>query len=205
MCTFAAAQDFSEFPQSLQALGQSVLELMHKRRDDQANVSYHSIVVFRHCVVTRLCSPRTQVRFLFLTPIKRPSRPMSRNSYRSSRPGTPVFTPSPLAQGFRRPSTPLASGGPIASNYPSGSPSSSPVPANAQPNPISTGAGATSPSGSPRFLNAKAPEFRPSIVRSMSSSYLVRPSPASAEMWAHHYLTSPTLSRLTWRRRPWLV
>lgn len=141
--------------------------------------------------------------FLFLTPIKRPSRPTSRNSfhsYRSSRPGTPVgFAPSsPLAQNFiRRPSTPLTNPvGTIGTGYPNSSPSSSPVPAHALPNqaPIRTG---TSPSSSPRFLNAKATEFRPSMVRSLSSSSIVRghsPSPASSELWAHNHVPSPTLS-----------
>jgi hypothetical protein len=158
------------------------------------------VVILTICDI-KLLTIRKQVPFLFLTPIKRPSRPTSRssfNSYRSSRPGTPLFTPSsPLAQGFRRPSTPLASGGPVISNYPSSSPSSSPVPTNAQPNLTPIGAGATSPSSSPRFLNAKATEFRPSIVRSMSSSSIVRgqsPTPASSEMWAHNYIPSPTLS-----------
>lgn len=164
-------------------------------------------MIKRMCVViltvidTELLTFQKQVPFLFLTPIKRPSRPTSRNSfnsYRSSRPGTPLFTPSsPLAQGFRRPSTPLASGGPIINNYPSSSPSSSPVPAHAQPNPNPIAAGATSPSSSPRFLNAKATEFRPSIVRSMSSSSIARgqsPTPASSELWAHNYIPSPTLS-----------
>lgn len=136
---------------------------------------------------------------MFLTPIKRPSRPTSRNSfhsYRSSRPGTPVFGPSsPLAQTFRRPSTPLANPGTIGSGYPSSSPSSSPVPVHAQP--VVIGAVSASPSSSPRFLNAKATEFRPNMVRSMSSSSIARghsPSPASSDLWAHSYVPSPTLS-----------
>ncbi|KAF8306770.1 hypothetical protein DL93DRAFT_2120092 [Clavulina sp. PMI_390] len=157
-------------------LEQTVLELMHKRTDDLANVP-----------------------FLFLTPIKRPSRPTSRNSfhsYRGSRPGTPVFAPSsPLAQTFRRPSTPLANPGTIGAGYPSSSPSSSPVPAHAtaQP-PIGSN---TSPSSSPRFLNAKATEFRPNLARSLSSSSIARthsPSPGAPELWAHNHIPSPTLS-----------
>ncbi|KAF8324311.1 uncharacterized protein EI90DRAFT_2934880 [Cantharellus anzutake] len=140
-------------------LEQNVLELMHKRRDDLANVP-----------------------FLFLTPIKRPSRPTSRasvHSTRSSRPGTP--SQSPLAMSFRRPSTPLASHTTL-----SGSPSSSPTPAPSLPTPTS------SPLASPRFLNAKATEFRPSIVRSSSASSLLRSQ--SPDLWAHNYQPSPTPS-----------
>lgn len=130
---------------------------------------------------------------MFLTPVKRPSRPTSRASYhRSSRPATPVFAPSsPLAQGFRRPSTPLTGSVSFTGAPTSSSPSSSPVPASAVPN------GLGSPSSSPRFLNAKATEFRPNMVRSLSSSSIARgasPSPSAADLWAHNYAPSPTLS-----------
>ncbi|KAL0060888.1 hypothetical protein AAF712_012352 [Marasmius tenuissimus] len=167
-----------------QQVEQSVLDLLHKHRDDVSGVP-----------------------FLFLTPTRRPiSRPSSRASTHSARlyparPETPVSAPSsPLAQVFRRPHTPLTS--PLAlsgaatsymtarSDY-SVSPSSSPILSHAhatQAHAQFTASLPASPLSSPRLLNAKAHEFKP-IVRPLSAASS-NPGPnrtetPSPDLWAH--------------------
>ncbi|KAL0580574.1 hypothetical protein V5O48_001399 [Marasmius crinis-equi] len=167
-----------------QQVDQSVLDLLHKHRDDVSGVP-----------------------FLFLTPTRRPiSRPSSRASTHSARlhparPETPVSAPSsPLAQVFRRPHTPLTS--PLAlggaatsymtarSDY-SASPSSSPILSHAhatQAHAQFTASLPASPLSSPRLLNAKAHEFKP-IVRPLSAASS-NPGPnrtetPSPDLWSH--------------------
>ncbi|KAF9449958.1 hypothetical protein P691DRAFT_758619 [Macrolepiota fuliginosa MF-IS2] len=161
---------------------ESVLDLMHKHRDDVAGVP-----------------------FLFLTPTRRPiSRPSSRASSHSARlhparPDTPSSAPpSPLAWPHRRPHTPAMS--PLAngdgrsymtakSDY---SPSSSPILAHAQATQAQaqwTASLPASPLLTSRSLNAKASEFRP-IPRPLSSASsqpgsLLRADTPSPDMWAH--------------------
>ncbi|KAF6752961.1 hypothetical protein DFP72DRAFT_1069749 [Ephemerocybe angulata] len=151
---------------------QSVLELMHKHRDDVAGVP-----------------------FLFLTPTRRPiSRPSSRASSRvnSSAPSSPLVH----ALSFRRPHTPATS--PLAglaqpsymsakSDY---SPSSSPVLMHAYVSSQFTASLPASPISSPRLLNAKANEFRP-IPRPLSAASsnpgaLLRADTPSPDLWAHN-------------------
>ncbi|KIY69226.1 hypothetical protein CYLTODRAFT_420941 [Cylindrobasidium torrendii FP15055 ss-10] len=162
---------------------QSVLDLMHKHRDDAAGVP-----------------------FLFLTPTRRPiSRPSSRASNRliPARPDTPNSAPgSPLSHVFRRPHTPSL-GSPLATGQPSSymsvgragsdySPTSSPV-LNYHPPTIYTqqftASLPASPLSSPRLLNAKANEFKP-IPRPLSAAGHIRDraETASPDLWAH----SPT-------------
>ncbi|PPQ72547.1 hypothetical protein CVT24_004885 [Panaeolus cyanescens] len=165
----------------------SVLELMHKHRDDVAGVP-----------------------FLFLTPTRRPiSRPSSRASMTSSRlqprPDTPASAPSsPFVNVFRRPHTPATS--PLApgaqtsakSDY---SPSSSPILSHAQvSSAVTTTAQWTaslpaSPLSSPRLLNAKAHEFRP-IPRPLSAAAhhgsLLRADTPSPDLWAHNSPRAPS-------------
>ncbi|KAJ6591848.1 hypothetical protein DFH09DRAFT_1259352 [Mycena vulgaris] len=157
---------------------QSVLDLMHKHRDDEAGVP-----------------------FLFLTPTRRPiSRPSSRASARL-RPETPTSAPSsPLGLVFRRPHTPVTS--PLApgsssymtvkpdysrSDY---SPQSSPVLAHV---PQFTASLPASPLSSPRLLNAKASEFKP-IPRPLSAASsnpaALRAETPSPDMWSHSPLRS---------------
>ncbi|EAU90148.1 hypothetical protein CC1G_05686 [Coprinopsis cinerea okayama7 len=165
------------------SIEQSVLDLMHKHRDDVAGVP-----------------------FLFLTPTRRPiSRPSSRASTHSSRllptrPDTPTSAPSsPLAHSlsFRRPHTPITS--PLASaaqasGYMSAksdySPSSSPILMHAHISSQFTASLPASPLSSPRLLNAKASEFRP-IPRPLSAASsnpgsLLRADTPSPDLWAHN-------------------
>ncbi|ESK97727.1 zinc finger ccch type domain containing protein [Moniliophthora roreri MCA 2997] len=166
-----------------QSVEQSVLDLMHKHRDDVSGVP-----------------------FLFLTPTRRPiSRPSSRASTHSARlplprPETPNSAPgSPLAQVFRRPplTSPLAGGSATSymsarSDY-SASPSSSPVLSHAhvaatQAYAQFTASLPASPLSSPRLLNAKASEFKP-IQRPLSAASS-NPGPPrhdtpSPDLWAH--------------------
>jgi len=152
----------------------SVLELMHKHRDDVAGVP-----------------------FLFLTPTRRPiSRPSSRASSTSRlRPDTPISAPtSPLANLFRKPT--------MSEHSPSSSPvlSHSAIPSSAfVAQSQFTASLPASPLSSPRLLNAKANEFRP-IPRPLSaaathphyphttsSSLLgLRADTPSPDMWAHN-------------------
>ncbi|KAF9258726.1 hypothetical protein L218DRAFT_1080285 [Marasmius fiardii PR-910] len=167
-----------------QQVEQSVLDLLHKHRDDVSGVP-----------------------FLFLTPTRRPiSRPSSRASTHSTRlhpprPETPNSAPSsPLAQVFRRPHTPLTS--PLAMNGPatsymsarsdySASPSSSPILSHAHATQAFaqfTASLPASPLSSPRLLNAKASEFKP-IQRPLSAASS-NPGPnrtetPSPDLWAH--------------------
>ncbi|KAJ7576818.1 hypothetical protein C8J56DRAFT_836724 [Mycena floridula] len=163
-----------------EAVENSLLDLMHKHRDDIAGVP-----------------------FLFLTPTRRPiSRPSSRASTHSTRlypvrPDTPQSAPSsPLALLFRRPHTPLTSplAGGVAqpssymsakSEY-SSSPSSSPVLTFAPTTQFTTSLPA-SPLSSPRLLNAKASEFKP-IQRPLSAASS-NPGPRtetpSPDLWSH--------------------
>ncbi|KAF4593252.1 hypothetical protein EYR38_008966 [Pleurotus pulmonarius] len=174
-----------------ETLEQSVLDLMHKHRDDVAGVP-----------------------FLFLTPTRRPiSRPSSRASSHSTRlyparPDTPTSAPtSPLAMVFRRPHTPVTS--PLAggtngqpSSYMSArslegySPHSSPVLAHAQATQAHaqyTASLPASPLSSPRLLNAKASEFKP-IQRPLSAASFIpgfshsaqRSDTPSPDLWAHN-------------------
>ncbi|KAF8517959.1 hypothetical protein BU17DRAFT_49347 [Hysterangium stoloniferum] len=151
-------------------LDQSVLELMHKHRDDISGVP-----------------------FLFLTPIKRPSsRPSSRassNSYRlaPNRPETPNSLPSsPLASTFRRPHTPAVS--PLA-----GGTGHSYMTANTLSQPAVVSSASSSPLSSPRLLNAKAVEFRP-IPRPLSATgsnssiggIAPRTDTPSPDLWSHN-------------------
>ncbi|KAF5361727.1 hypothetical protein D9756_002570 [Leucocoprinus leucothites] len=161
---------------------ETVLDLMHKHRDDVAGVP-----------------------FLFLTPTRRPiSRPSSRASSHSARlhparPDTPSSAPaSPLAWPHRRPHTPATS--PLANgegrSYMSAksdySPSSSPILAHAQATQAQaqwTASLPASPLLTSRSLNAKASEFRP-IPRPLSSASsqpgsLLRADTPSPDMWAH--------------------
>ncbi|TFK26168.1 hypothetical protein FA15DRAFT_667661 [Coprinopsis marcescibilis] len=163
-----------------ESIEQSVLELMHKHKDDVAGVP-----------------------FLFLTPTRRPiSRPSSRASNRlyPARPDTPISAPSsPLANSltFRRPHTPVTS--PLAnatqttgymtakSEY---SPSSSPILMHAYVSSQFTASLPASPISSPRLLNAKASEFRP-IPRPLSAASsnpgaLLRADTPSPDLWAHN-------------------
>ncbi|KAJ7257898.1 hypothetical protein B0H12DRAFT_1110524 [Mycena haematopus] len=152
----------------------SVLDLMHKHRDDEAGVP-----------------------FLFLTPTRRPiSRPSSRASARL-RPETPSSAPSsPLAAVFRRPHTPLTSplGSVNATSYMTArteySPQSSPV---LPPAPQFTASLPASPLSSPRLLNAKATEFKP-IPRPLSAASSnpagLRAETPSPDMWSHSPLRS---------------
>ncbi|KAF8519676.1 hypothetical protein JB92DRAFT_2710305 [Gautieria morchelliformis] len=156
-------------------LDQNVLELMHKHRDDVSGVP-----------------------FLFLTPTKRPiSRPSSRASTQSyrlapNRPETPNSLPtSPLASTFRRPHTPLVS--PFAaattSSYMNAGALSQP-----QPQPQQVPSASSSPLSSPRLLNAKAVEFRPTprplSAGGYNTSSLVGIAPRtdtpSPDLWAHN-------------------
>ncbi|KAF8159765.1 hypothetical protein B0H34DRAFT_417010 [Crassisporium funariophilum] len=166
-----------------ESVEQTVLDLMHKHRDDVAGVP-----------------------FLFLTPTRRPiSRPSSRASTNSSRlyparPDTPSSAPaSPLVHVFRRPHTPVTS--PLApmstkSDY---SPSSSPILAHAQATHAHaqfTASLPASPLSSPRLLNAKANEFRPiprplSAAASSHPGSLLRADTPSPDMWAHNNSGSP--------------
>lgn len=150
---------------------QSVLELMHKHRDDVAGVP-----------------------FLFLTPTRRPiSRPSSRASNRASAPSSPLAH----SLSFRRPHTPVTS--PLAglvressfmsakSDY---SPSSSPILMHAYVSSPYTASLPASPISSPRLLNAKASEFRP-IPRPLSAASsnpgaLLRADTPSPDLWAHN-------------------
>ncbi|THH09723.1 hypothetical protein EW145_g1804 [Phellinidium pouzarii] len=174
--TFEMDSESSEAP---------VLELMHAHKDDISGVP-----------------------FLFLTPTRRPiSRPSSRASNHSfrlapgpPRPDTPLSTvsapSSPSLLGpIRRPHTPAMS--PLATghssmSYMTVSPSSSPTFAHVSAT-FATSLPA-SPLSSPRLLNAKAHEFRPtprplsaaSSIPGTSSSFTGRraetPSP---DLWAH--------------------
>jgi hypothetical protein len=162
---------------------------MHKHRDDIAGVP-----------------------FQFLTPTRRPiSRPSSRASNPSSRLAvrteTSLSAPgSPLAYVFRRPHTPAAS--PLTQSQPSSSIqswtvqtdslSASPVFPQFQTH-LSASLPA-SPLSSPRLLNAKASEFRPtprplsaasSNPASLSALRAETPSP---DLWAHN--TTRTSSNL---------
>ncbi|KIJ55451.1 hypothetical protein M422DRAFT_152285 [Sphaerobolus stellatus SS14] len=143
-----------------------IIELMHKHRDDINGVP-----------------------FLFLTPTKRPtSRPSSRASQHSyrlapNRPDTPNSLPgSPLAPAFRRPHTPVTS--PLA-GVPGGN-------SYMTPGPIASAS--SSPLSSPRLLNAKAVEFRPtprplSAAGSNSSPLMTtggRTDTPSPDLWAHN-------------------
>ena len=144
------------------------------------------------------------VPFLFLTPTRRPiSRPSSRASTHSfrvapgpPRPDTPqsvVSTPgSPSLLGpIRRPHTPAMS--PLASGQ---SPSTSPVLSHTHPHVavshqsfLATSLPA-SPLSSPRLLNAKASEFRPTRPHSSASTNLPslvgrRAETPSPDLWAH--------------------
>ncbi|KZS94503.1 hypothetical protein SISNIDRAFT_473951 [Sistotremastrum niveocremeum HHB9708] len=163
-------------PDNDEVLDEHVLNLMHKHRDDQAGVP-----------------------FLFLTPTRRPiSRPSSRassHSFRVARPETPNSMPSsPLLFAFRRPHTPLASpmnpakeGG----SYMSAGGMDSPTLANAQLAAIQASSSSPpSPLSSPRLLNAKASEFRPSprplsAAGSNSSLIGLRNETPSPDLWAH--------------------
>lgn len=145
---------------------------MHKHRDDIAGVP-----------------------FLFLTPTRRPiSRPSSRASSHSfrlapGRPDTPTSAPSsPLLLGPRRPHTPMMS--PLGTGSQLGlSPASSPTTAYI-PTPFASSL-PSSPHSSPRLLNAKASEFRPtprplsaasSNPASLASLRADTPSP---DLWSH--------------------
>lgn len=161
---------------------------MHKHRDDAAGVP-----------------------FLFLTPTRRPiSRPSSRassHSVRLNRPDTPNSgPPSPLAQVFRRPHTPLQS--PLGVGQPSSymsarseSPNSSPILAHAQATYAHAQFAASlpaSPLSSPRLLNAKAHEFKP-IPRPLSSASSnpgslasLRADTPSPDLWAHNSPRAPS-------------
>lgn len=151
-------------------LEQSVLELMHKHRDDLAGIP-----------------------FLHLTQTRRPiSRPNSRPSSPSVRISGSTPPSSPRAIVFRRPHTPatspLANG--LATSYMSAgiahSPSSSPTLAYARVQ--YTASLPASPLSSPRLLNAKAHEFKP-IPRPLSaaSSHPIgmRTETPSPDLWAH--------------------
>ncbi|KAJ7090581.1 hypothetical protein C8R43DRAFT_1115141 [Mycena crocata] len=151
----------------------SVLDLMHKHRDDEAGVP-----------------------FLFLTPTRRPiSRPSSRASARL-RPETPPT--SPLGLVFRRPHTPVTS--PLAPSNAASymtakndySPQGSPVLGHHIPQ--YTASLPASPLSSPRLLNAKASEFKP-IPRPLSAASsnpgaLLRAETPSPDMWSHSPLRS---------------
>ncbi|KAJ7746912.1 hypothetical protein DFH07DRAFT_869513 [Mycena maculata] len=154
-----------------EAVEHSVLDLMHKHRDDEAGVP-----------------------FLFLTPTRRPiSRPSSRASARL-RPETPPT--SPLGLVFRRPHTPVTSPlAPPSASYMSAktesSPLSSPVLSHV---PQFTASLPASPLSSPRLLNAKANEFKP-IPRPLSAASsnpgaLLRAETPSPDMWSHSPLRS---------------
>ncbi|KAF8885020.1 hypothetical protein BD779DRAFT_1801509 [Infundibulicybe gibba] len=168
-----------------ETLEQNVLDLMHKHRDDVAGVP-----------------------FLFLTPTRRPiSRPSSRASTNSNRlhparPDTPSSAPtSPLAHVFRRPHTPATS--PLAgtigqqpqsymtarSDY---SPQSSPILAHAQATQAHaqyTASLPASPLSSPRLLNAKAFEFKPTqrplSAASSNPNISMRTETPSPDLWAN--------------------
>ena len=164
-------------------LEQHVLDLMHRHRDDVAGVP-----------------------FLFLTPTRRPSRPSSRASSHSVRPGNRPDTPSsvpnsPFSIGFRRPHTPVSSPlvGCNASSYVpiarSVSPMNSPVLAHSQATQAHaqfTASLPASPISSPRMLSAKATEFKP-IPRPLSAassnpttlSGYGRTETPSPDLWSH--------------------
>jgi len=120
------------------------------------------------------------VPFLFLSVSKRPiSRPSSRASSRSirlNRPDTPNSIPSsPLALSFKRPFTPLASPKPSLRELASSN--------------LATGSRG-SPLASPKLLNAKASEFRPSprplsAAGSPASLLALRADSPSPDLWSH--------------------
>ncbi|KDQ19151.1 hypothetical protein BOTBODRAFT_103526 [Botryobasidium botryosum FD-172 SS1] len=163
------------------ALDQCVLELMHKHKDDLSNAP-----------------------LVFLTPTKRPiSRPSSRastHSYRG-RPETPTSaTNSLLSHSLRRPHTPvgsplgpaaqLGSAGSHATARNTNSPSSSPTPAHATAlinrGASTAGSQPSSPIASPRFLNAKAAEFRPiSRPNPSTPGSLGRTDTPSPDLWSN--------------------
>lgn len=147
---------------------------MHKHRDDVSGVP-----------------------FLFLTPTRRPtSRPSSRastNSFRlvPNRPDTPNSLPtSPLSSTFRRPHTPLVS--PLAAAATSNSYMN--AGSLSQPQPQQLPSASSSPLSSPRLLNAKAVEFRPTprplSAGGSSASSLAGPAlrtdTPSPDLWAHN-------------------
>ncbi|KAH8116352.1 hypothetical protein DFH11DRAFT_1580090 [Phellopilus nigrolimitatus] len=176
--TFEMDDEASETP---------VLDLMHAHKDDTSGVP-----------------------FLFLTPTRRPiSRPSSRasnHSFRlapgSPRPDTPNSTASApsspsLLGPIRRPHTPAMSPlatGHSSTSYMNISPSSSPTLAHVSATAYFATSLPASPLSSPRLLNAKAHEFRPtprplsaaSSIPGTSSSFAGRraetPSP---DLWAH--------------------
>ena len=146
---------------------------MHKHRDDVSGVP-----------------------FLFLTPTKRStSRPSSRASTHSfrlvpNRPDTPNSLPtSPLSSTFRRPHTPLVApfGTAAATSYVSAG-------SQSQTQPQQAPSASSSPLSSPRLLNAKAVEFRPSprplSAGGSSASSLVgtalRTDTPSPDLWTHN-------------------
>ena len=163
-----------------------VLDLMHAHKDDT-----------------------TGVPFLFLTPTRRPiSRPSSRASSHSfrlapgpSRPDTPASTVSApnspsLLGPIRRPHTPITSplaAGHGASSYLNISPTSSPTLAHVSITSHFAASLPASPLSSPRLLNAKASEFKPTprplsaASSNPGSSSLAgrRAETPSPDLWAH--------------------
>ena len=148
------------------------------------------------------------VPFLFLTPTRRPiSRPSSRASTHSfrvapgpARPDTPqsvVSAPgSPSLLGpIRRPHTPAMSPLGSGQSYMTISPSTSPVLSHAHTHIAShqsflATSLPASPLSSPRLLNAKASEFRPTRPHSSASTNLPslagrRAETPSPDLWAH--------------------
>lgn len=130
----------------------------------------------------------TGVPFLFLNipkrPVSRPSSRASSHSFRLNRPDTPNSIPSsPLALSSKRMFAPLAS-----PKFPLREMATSHFTTNGRGSPLASGS--PGPLGSPKLLNAKASEFRPSprpssAAGSSSSLLGIRMDSSSPDLWSH--------------------
>lgn len=144
-------------------LDEQVLNLMHKHMDDVAGVPFFLLTLNRR-------------------PISRPSSRASSRSVRLNRPDTPNSIPSsPLGVAFKRPFTPLASPKLSLKDL-----AASHITNGGRGSPLASG----SPLCSPKPLNVKASDFKPSprplsAAGSSSSLLGLRSDTPSPDLWSH--------------------